>query len=77
MLPPITVHCWSCDQTFATMTELSTHHLDTHERPWITDDRREPWVVTPRLERFRPPNYKAQAARSGTRQGRRPTAWPP
>ena len=34
--PPLAilaVHCWSCTRSFATVTEMSNHHLAAHERP--------------------------------------------
>jgi hypothetical protein len=56
------VRCSSCPQTFYTVNEMSTHHLDAHERPLPVE-----WVgvrqISPRLTPFRPPNHKAQAAR--------------
>ncbi len=27
------VHCWTCTQTFFTLTEMCAHHLDAHEPP--------------------------------------------
>jgi hypothetical protein len=32
-LAVIAVHCWSCTCTFRTVTEMSNHHLDEHEKP--------------------------------------------
>lgn len=34
--PPLAivqVHCWSCLETFTTVTDMANHHLKAHERP--------------------------------------------
>jgi hypothetical protein len=81
--------CWSCAATFYTLNEMSTHHLDTHERPLPVGHAGDGWEVSPRLARYVPPNYKAQVARdwavtgqalNGTTPGQlgtRPTGTPP
>lgn len=39
--PPLAIaqiHCWSCTRSFLTMTELSAHHLEAHEKPVSRSD---------------------------------------
>lgn len=64
------LRCWSCDATFVTQNALSTHHLDTHERPLpASAGARE---VTPRQGRFVPPNWRAQSRDEWYRNGLHP-----
>jgi hypothetical protein len=58
-VPPLQLRCWSCPRTFVTHNELSTHHLDAHERPLPASAGARD--VTPRRTRFRPPNWKARS----------------
>ncbi len=73
--------CWQkdCPQTFYTLNDLSTHHLDTHERQMLRTNlpQAEVWTPTPPQEPFRPPNYKAQAARAWYDTGEKDTACSP
>jgi hypothetical protein len=70
----IDIKCWSCDETFKTQNEMSTHHLDHHFRP-LPIDWYTPWEMHPATTpRFVPPNWKAQAAREFTVNGETP--WP-
>jgi hypothetical protein len=51
----LTITCWSCFQTFATLSEVSTHHLDAHERPLPeTIWQRKIWAPVPRAVRWVP-----------------------
>jgi len=59
---PTRVRCWECPEECWTLNELSTHHLDCHERPLLEDQDREVWEVVPPRERYVVPNHKAQAA---------------
>lgn len=61
------IRCWqpTCAATFQTLNELSTHHVDAHERLLPPDVLTRPaWAPQPPAQRFRPPNHKAQAARA-------------
>jgi hypothetical protein len=68
----IIIKCWSCDETFMTQNEMSTHHLDAHFQP-LPIDWAGPWDIDPGTTlAFVPPNWKAQAAREFTVNGDKP-----
>lgn len=48
------IPCWSCARTFVTLNEVSTHHLDAHERPLPATAGQTIWAPTPRAVRFQP-----------------------
>jgi hypothetical protein len=62
--------CDACNLKFYTSNERATHHVAQHARPDPARSR-VPWVATPPATPFRPPNYRAQAARAwyGPKQG--------
>ena len=56
------VQCWSCTLGFFTLNEVSTHHLDTHERPLPEGAGTRIPLMTPPRRRYVVPNHKAKAA---------------
>jgi hypothetical protein len=70
----IIIQCWTCGKDFKTQNEMSTHHLDMHERPQpISWFKQPPWAIDPTTAApYQPPNWKAQAAREYTVNGARP-----
>src|ERR1043166_9057980 len=55
--------CDGCKLKFYPSNERATHHVAQHARPDPAPSR-VPWVATPPATPFRPPNYRAQAARA-------------
>jgi hypothetical protein len=75
----LTLHCWvdvfergRCGQTFTTQNDLATHHFEMHRLPDPVLARTA-WEPNPPVGwlRFRPPNWKAQAAHEWQANGER------
>lgn len=69
------LRCWqpSCPATFRTFTELSTHHLEQHERP-LPAGPVEPWAPQPRTTRWERPALKVLAMQTWYANGTKETA---
>lgn len=53
-MPTLTISCWSCMATFATLNDMSTHHLDAHERPLPVHAGEVVWTPARRATRWVP-----------------------
>lgn len=59
------IRCWepTCTATFSTLNEMSTHHLDAHERPLPA--RETVWEAQAPRECFQPPYWRGAWQRNG------------